>query len=228
LDYQLRSFRHAHEILSGREVWRELDEVITSIRISDVVGTHVRIGRERQQSGKRPPAGGQTAMNGVFRDALLRLRWAPEPKLFGPGRELAAWAMDFIKRQVGVEVSFNHAEAIPWTLTRLTLAGESPDVEPSSAVDVGVAIYATRRFKTWAKMDSAVGTFDKAWSWLELMRPVLPIPILMVGVEPATDGALWDDDASSVFRGTKSFEELFQDWQSTSAGEDDPHGGSYT
>lgn len=31
-------------------------------------------------------------------------------------------------------------------------------------------------------MDSAVGTFDKFQAWLREMRPILPIPILLVGL----------------------------------------------
>ena len=36
--------------------------------------------------------------------------------------------MDFLRANVGVEVSFNHAEAIPWQFTRLNIAGESERV----------------------------------------------------------------------------------------------------
>ena len=63
-------------------------------------------------------------------------------------------------------------------------------------IDVGVAFYATESLKGWARMDSAVGTFELATSWLEMMRPIMPIPILVIGLSaddwPATD----------VFRGT--------------------------
>jgi hypothetical protein len=77
--------------------------------------------------------------------------------------------MDFLNARIGVEVSFNHAEAIPWTFTRLNLAGESDRVLPEHQIDVGVAFFATETLKRWSRMDSAVGTFEIACAWLSMM-----------------------------------------------------------
>jgi len=104
--------------------------------------------------------------------------------------------MDIIKDDIGVEISFNHAEAIPWTFTRLNIAGESERVLEGSRIDVGVAIFATDTLKAWAKMDSAVGTFEIAEAWLSMMKPIMPIPILVLGL----DAEGWAP--TSVFRGT--------------------------
>ena len=93
--------------------------------------------------------------------------------------------MDFLKDRIGVEVSFNHAEATAWTFTRLNIAGEVDDVDPSSQIDVGVAIFACATLKTWARMDNSVITYEAAHSWLQFMKPVMPIPILIVGLEAA-------------------------------------------
>ena len=107
--------------------------------------------------------------------------------------------MDFLKARIGVEVSFNHAEAVPWTFTRLNIAGESNKVVPEHQIDVGVAFFATESLKRWARMDGAVGTFELAQAWLEMMRPIMPIPILVVGL--SAEG--WAE--TDAFRGTRSF-----------------------
>jgi hypothetical protein len=91
--------------------------------------------------------------------------------------------MDFLRAKVGVEVSFNHAEAIPWQFTRLNIAGESERVIEESRIDVGVVITAADSLKAWSRMDSAVGTFDAFRAWLREMRPILPIPILLIGLK---------------------------------------------
>ena len=104
--------------------------------------------------------------------------------------------MDFIKERTGVEVSFNHAEAIPWTFTRLNIAGESERVLEENRIDVGVAFFATDALKAWCKMDSAVGTFEVAQAWLSMMKPIMPIPVLVVGL----DAEGWS--ATNAFRGT--------------------------
>ena len=93
--------------------------------------------------------------------------------------------MDFLKNSVGVEVSFNHAEAIAWQFTRLNIAGESERVRLDSRIDVGVVITADDSLKTWARMDSAVGTFAAFRAWLREMKPILPIPLLLIGLQAA-------------------------------------------
>lgn len=76
-------------------------------------------------AGLRVPKGGQTVVKRLF-ERLLRREdgWVPQPRLFRD-RDLEEWKMDFLRERVGVEVSFNHAEAIPWQFTRLNIAGES-------------------------------------------------------------------------------------------------------
>jgi len=196
MKFNHHDFRHASEILSHRAEWLELKDKIASIEMSDVLAAQEYEASRR----KKAPAGAQTAVNRVFDDALTSVDWTPQPRLFAEsqeGEDLRRWKMDFIKSKIGVEVSFNHAEAIAWTFVRLNLAGESTLIKTESIVDVGVAIFATKEFKRWGRMDSAVGTFEQAKSWLEMMKPVLPIPILLLGLDPG-----WPD--VQVFRGTSS------------------------
>jgi len=193
MEYLTYDFRHAQEILATRPEWTALDTVIRAVTREEVIETHNAIA---EQAG-RAPAGGQSAINQVFRTRLIPLGWESEPRLFQETDEgLRRWKMDFIRGRVGVEVSFNHAEAVPWTFTRLNIAGESEKVIEEHRIDVGVALFATEKLKQWARMDSAVGTYELACVWLQMMRPIMPIPILVVGLEP--DG--WP--STDVFRGT--------------------------
>ena len=188
-----QDFRHAHEILENRDSWGELTHAVRSIARDDIIRVHSSFG----VAGRRVPAGGQMAINQLFREHLLPLGWIPEPRLFPPVlTELRKWKMDFLKARIGVEVSFNHAEAVPWTFTRLNIAGESEKVVDEHRIDVGVAFFATESLKAWAKMDSAVGTFELAASWLEMMKPIMPVPILVVGLSAA------DWTSTDAFRGT--------------------------
>ncbi len=184
------SFRLAHQILEHRPAWAELRREVEAIEREEVVSEH--------ESMQRKPAGGQSALNRVFEKRLIPLGWQGQPFLFAASDDSARrWKMDFIKDRIGIEVAFNHAEATPWIFTRLNLAGESSRTQESSRVEVGVAFYATERLKKWANMDSAVGTFELACDWLELMRPIMPIPVMVVGL----DSEGWD--AAYVFRGTR-------------------------
>jgi hypothetical protein len=75
---RLFDFRHGGEILERRPAWMELYDVVSGIDREDVLAAHATFSEE----GKRVPAGGQSALNRVFRDRLIPLGWRPEPRLF--------------------------------------------------------------------------------------------------------------------------------------------------
>jgi hypothetical protein len=191
--HKVESFRLAGEILSHRKEWKEFEKVLNDLSAKDVLSIYEEI----CGAGKRPPAGGQIPLNEYFRRKLIPLNWKKEPKLFNdPTGELRGWKMDFLKNKIGVEITFNHAEAIPWIFSRLNIAGESERVQPSSKIEVGIAVFATESMKRWSKMDNAVSTFELASAWLREMKPILPIPLLLVGLEAKG----WTETTS--FRGT--------------------------
>ena len=195
MEFVTFNFRHAREILENRDSWGELKQATRTIGRDNILQTHQAFAAE----GKRLPAGGQTSINRLYRERLAPNGWVGEPRLFPTDQEaLRKWKMDFIKDRIGVEVSFNHAEAVPWTFTRLNIAGESDKVIPDHRIDVGVAFFATETLKRWARMDSAVGTFELAKAWLEMMKPIMPIPVLLVGL--SADG--WEP--TDAFRGTRA------------------------
>lgn len=176
MEYELFNFRHALEVLSPNRAWHELDDVVRNISRDDILAmqaTFAAVGRT--------PKGGQTAINALFHERLIG--WVRQPHLFGADPTFREWKMDFLNAGIGVEVSFNHAEAIAWQLTRLTIAGESSSVVPESRIDVGVVITAARSLKSWSRMDGAVGTFDVFSAWLYQMKPILPVPILLLGLK---------------------------------------------
>jgi hypothetical protein len=191
------NFRNAEAILAQIPAWSELLRAIDSVERDDVLTAQ----KMRRDSSSRTPTGAQTVVNQIMHERLIDAGWDDEVKLFdttNPDSDRAKWAMDFRKSRIGVEVSFNHAEAIAWTLVRLNIAGESTEVEQEAAIDVGVAIFPTKSFKSWGRMDGSVGVYERARDWLEIMRPVLPIPILLIGLEPD-----WEPVGTDIFRGPK-------------------------
>lgn len=204
---ELYDFRNALPILerSYPNVWGEFQHQLAAISAEDVAEFHRGLVRRAVDKQRRPQAGAQTAINQLIDARLKAVSWRAQPPLYiggdKRGHELAGWKMDFKKERVGVEIAFNHQEAIPWIFTRLNLAGESKEVLEASRIDVGIAAFAAKSLKTWGRMDAAVGTFAQAKLWLEKMRPVMPVPIVVVGLHAADpDATAWP--ASDAFRGT--------------------------
>jgi hypothetical protein len=194
MDYLVYDFRNALVILRSKASFGELEAALHSIEAKDVLEAHQQLSDERARRSSRAPAGGQSALNDVINQKLTDAGWESQPALFRD-KTLEKWKMDFRKEAIGVEVSFNHAEAIPWQFTRLNIAGESERVIDENRIEVGVVVCAAPSLKEWARMDSAVGTFDQFKAWLREMRPILPVPLLLLGLE--TRG--WPDGS---FRGT--------------------------
>jgi hypothetical protein len=196
VDVKMHNFRGAIGILEGkRHSWNELITCIDSITREQVIDAQEELAAARSKR----PRGGQTAINSLLRDTLSSLGWQKQPALFPHDRpELRHWKLDFLKDGIGVDVSFNHQEAIPWTFTRLSVARESHRVFGGHRIDVGVAIFATASAKRWARMDGAVGTYELATAWLNEMEPITPAPILVIGLD---EGA-WLPVSESVFPGT--------------------------
>ena len=217
MDFDIFNFRNAMAILDQRLEWAALRDVINDISRDDIISAQEQIADGK----KNAPAGAQQAVNRIFEERMPSPQWIHQSRLFEDtdpltNKELARWTMDFVKRGpaapgspesdfgLGVEVTFNHAEAIAWTLVRLDLASEtSVNLQQKARIDVGVAIYASKSLKQWGRMDGAVGTFEQASLWLELMKPVLPIPLVLIGLKPRDSGsaAIWEDPG--VFRGTR-------------------------
>ncbi len=116
--------------------------------------------------------------------------FAPDPAA-GKG----FWTMDFHKRfdgqrnGVAIEVTFNHAEALPWTLIRPTLAYQSEAVLEGSRIDVAGVVIGTDHLKgrgSTLRMDSSVGTYERLRTLLPKMKWVLPAPMVIFGLD-------WED-----------------------------------
>lgn len=216
MDFETFNFRNAIAIVNQRAEWNQLCNVIDSVTFDEIIAKQSAIASRR----KEPPKGAQMAMNALFRDKISALHWEHEAKLLDTessmgDKSLAGWKMDFLAKGValpqserphfgmGIEVAFNHAEAIPWTLIKLNLAAEFDYIAKESRIDVGVAVFAAESFKKWGKIDNAAGTFEQAIRWLSVAKHVIPTPMVLIGLNPRDSSATDDWEETNVFPGTR-------------------------
>jgi hypothetical protein len=194
MEYQITDSKGALGILAGNPAWQDFRDGLDAISREDILDAHRKIASKRTIA----PAGAQTAVNAVIKEKLTGLGWAYRPYLFSYQEQddLGKWRLDFIKEGIGVDVSFNHLEAMAWTLMRISVAMKSRTVKPSSRLDAGVAVFPTRAFKAWGKMDDAVGVYEQAVLWLKIIEPLIQVPpVVLIGIDPG-----WEP--TTDFRGT--------------------------
>lgn len=185
---EILNYRSAIEILEHetfRTSWVQVKTCIEELSAQNVIQAQLEMARQWLWGARKaPPVGMQPALNEVIRASLeQKYGWEGQPRLFRSDAEgLAGWKMDFFKDDIGVEVAFNNASYFPWIFSRLNVAGESSDVVKEHKVKVGITICAKRDAKKWGRMDSSVGVFEEVSLWLEVMRPILPIPMALVGL----------------------------------------------
>jgi hypothetical protein len=207
--FHVSSYRQGFELLTAAGAAEDLLASIQSISVETIE----RRRADRQKSldaragaGKGGPrkAGVQDALNSELERLLTHpdRAWTSQAPLYmaDAGSGKGYWTMDFHKDfpgdfGVGVEVTFNHAEALPWTLIRPALAYQSDDVLPESRIEVGAIVIGTDHLKGrrgdpgGLRMDGAVGTYERLLALLPRLKWVIPVPLAIFGLDWA-DGAM--------------------------------------
>jgi len=209
MQYHVSSYRQGFELLNSANALEDLVtslESITLERIEQRRAERQRGLNERAGSTGRGPrrAGIQDGLNAELERLLTHpdRAWRSQAPLYradvGTGK--GYWTMDFHKLfphdfGVGIEVTFNHAEALPWTLVRPALAYQSDDVLAESRIEVGAIIIGTDHLKGkrsdpgGLRMDSAVGTYERLLALLPRLKWVIPVPLAIFGLDWA-DGRM--------------------------------------
>lgn len=178
--FEQHSFRHAAVILREPEFLQESEELLSilcDITDQDIIDQHaVYSGAQKSLS---------RSINDTLKRYLTDHGWAAESPIFQDTRYTGdKWRLDFAKKDISVEVAFNHGEATAWNLLKPVLASELNHVEKAIQTQVGVIITCTEALKAEGGFDSAVGTYEKFIDYLKPLGAVLTVPILLIGLEP--------------------------------------------
>lgn len=206
--FHLASYRHGFELLGTVGA---IDEILTAVESITLNSIDQRRSERQEAENKRSAASGGRPRKAGIQDGLnaelVRLlthpdrAWRSQAPLFHAASETGKgyWTMDFHKFfpqdfGVGVEVTFNHAEALPWTLIRPSLAYLSDEVLSETRVEAGAVIIGTdhlkgnRREVGGLRMDSAVGTYERLLTLLPHLKWVVPVPLVIIGLDWADGG----------------------------------------
>ena len=180
MKYKIHSFRHAEVILANEneyiEVWQELLAVISSITDDEI--------KEYFQNATRRAKSLSEAINNILKVKLVALGWNEESLIFQDDEYSGnRWRLDFAKHNISLEVAFNHGEAIAWNLIKPVIASELNHVNKEIDTEIGIIICATKDLKTKGGFDGAVGEYEKFLTYLNPLRDLLSVPMVIIGLE---------------------------------------------
>jgi hypothetical protein len=187
MDFALHSHRHALAIIKEPQFkgdWESFCDALQSITDEEIINYFENPKNRKAKSISE-------AINVLIHERLVDADWQPQSHIFGDIRfQDKRWTLDFAKPGeafgkggFSVEVAFNHGEATAWNLIKPVLAGELNHVSKKIQTEIGVVVMATEALKETGGFDSAVGTYEKTIGYLEAMRNVLSIPIVLVGLK---------------------------------------------
>lgn len=182
MDFQTHSFRNAEVILRQpefRNKYREILSVLSNISDNDIIS-------EFQSSNRRAKSISE-AINKLLKTRLIAKDWSHESRIFEDDAYTEKnWRLDFAGFDISIEVAFNHGEAIAWNLIKPVLASELNHVQKAIQTKIGIIICATSEMKEAGGFDGAVGEFEKFLRYLNPMRNLLTVPILIIGLKKPT------------------------------------------
>lgn len=180
MNYQIYSHRYADIILnSDYDLKKEIEEIIKNVSYSDVLKSYEAENNSRKSGGKKEIQGKQTIINSVFREQFKKKNWELEKYVFaGVEDNEHELKIDFWKREIGVEIAFNHRSFIGGDLLRLQAGAEVTNI-----IKAGVYICAKKEFiKKISKDANSLVTFERTEWYLKNFYPVLTVPILLIGL----------------------------------------------
>jgi len=180
MKYKIHSFRHAEVILTHeeefKENWKELLSVIESISDEEII--------DYFESAKRKAKSLSESINNILKIKLIDLGWNEESLIFQDDEYSGnRWRLDFAKHNISLEVAFNHGEAIAWNLIKPVIASELNHVNKEVDTEIGIIICATKSLKTKGGFDGAVGEYEKFLTYLNPLRDLLSVPMVIIGLE---------------------------------------------
>ncbi|GFD92330.1 hypothetical protein KUL156_54010 [Alteromonas sp. KUL156] len=185
MKYISHSFRHAEVILNEPEFKNQFSEfikIINEITEQNIIDKHNSYGKN---DINKTPKSISKAINDLIKERFEKEKWNSESAIFQQNEYIGdTWRLDFAKKDISVEVAFNHSTVIAWNLIKPVLASELNHVEKSIQTKVGIIITATKDMKKAGGFDGAIGYYEKFLDYLPPLQNLLTVPLLIIGLTP--------------------------------------------
>lgn len=177
--YECYPHRFSDIILNSDYALRqEIETIVKNLDLIEATKRFDSANEYRKAAGRKISQGKQSTINLIFKEQFGQFGWTSEKNVFDEsGFDLV---MDFWKRDIGVDVAFNHRSFLGGDLLRLQAAAEIKNI-----IKVGVYICATKELaRTISSKDGlSMVTYERAKWYLENFYSILTVPILLIGLK---------------------------------------------
>ncbi len=182
--YQLYSYRNALTILENEDEfkgsWKAIKQTLDNITDERII----KCFNDNYASSNKSLS---TSLNLLLKDDFSNLGWSTQSAIFldpeYQSKRTNYWRLDMSKDNISLEVAFDHASVIAWSLLKPVLASEPNHVTKAIQTKLGVIICATESLKKTGNFDAAIGTYERFLSHLRPLRNQLSVPLLIIGLE---------------------------------------------
>jgi hypothetical protein len=183
MEFTYKSFRHSGVILNEPNLVEEFTEIIdilSTISEVEIISKHESYGNINIE---KTPKSLSKAINDLIKEGLVAKNWIAESRIFQDSNYQGdTWRLDFAKRDISIEVGFNHTSVIAWNLLKPVIASELNHVEKAIQTQIGVIITATEDLKQKGGFDGAIGTYEKYLDYLQPLNNILTVPLFIIGL----------------------------------------------
>lgn len=186
MQFDTYSHKFAAEVVKSagfKTEYAEIEKAIKSISDYDLERRFSEIKKKRKKAKSI-----SEAINELLKEKLEAKGWLSEAAIFRDEdytkKRETRWRLDFAKKNIAIEVAFNHGEATAHNLIKPVLSSELNHVEKDVQTKMGVVIAATQEMKKAGGFDGAVGTYEKFISYLRPYNNILTVPIMLIGLKP--------------------------------------------
>lgn len=185
MEIEIHSFRHAETILKNEYIdqYNEVIDILKRVTEKEIIKKFESINFEKEKKEKQNKSISE-ALNKILKEKFKQKEWQTESKIFKDKNfRNKTWKLDFAKRDISLEVAFNHGTVAAWNLIKPTIAGELNHIEKEINTKIGIIITATEELKKSGGFDNAIGTFESYMKYIKALNNILTIPILLIGLK---------------------------------------------
>jgi len=184
MEFKIYSFNNALELLtvskSKKEIWDEISNSIKSITDRELMDYFNIYSKSTKSLSK--------VIRMILDNKLLINYWTKNQNMFSNDDYVNSkrFSFNYFKSSINLEFAFNHESATAWILLKGSLLNNNQLTKVVN-VDISIIITVDNRMKSLGGFDGSIGTFEKYIQYLGSMEYLIDKPILLIGLEPASE-----------------------------------------